>query len=148
MRFMLIVRANGFSEAGISHTRRFEEGMAQYRKTLAQAGKLLAAEELQPSSSGVRIRLTGRDGNPEVCPGPFPLDHRLIAGYVVIEAAAAAEAVEWAMKMPVPAGGQDIEVDVRELREWAQEERNPRVLALEADLQEQVRMLNQMHKFI
>ncbi|MGN7165668.1 YciI family protein [Paenibacillus cellulositrophicus] len=148
MRFMLIVRANGLSEAGILHTHRFEEGMAEYRKALAQAGKLLAAEELQPSSSGVRIRLTGRDASPEVNPGPFPLDHRLIAGYVVIEAETADEAVEWAMKMPVPAGCEGSEVDVRELREWAQEDRNPRVLALEADLQEQVRMLNQMQKFL
>ncbi|OXL82631.1 hypothetical protein BCV73_05705 [Paenibacillus sp. SSG-1] len=148
MRFMLIVRANRLSEAGILHTRRFEEGMAEYRKVLAQAGKLLAAEELQPSSSGVRIRLTGRNSSPEVCPGPFPLDHRLIAGYVVIESATADEAVEWAMKMPVPEGCEGSEVDVRELREWAQEDRNPRVLALEADLQEQVRMLDQMQKFL
>ncbi|OZB97628.1 YciI family protein [Paenibacillus sp. XY044] len=148
MRFMLVVRSNGYSEAGISRTRRFEDAMAEYRKSLAQAGVLLAAEELQPSTSGVRIRLAGKGGNPEVDPGPFPMDHRLIAGFVVIEAATAAEAVEWAMKMPMPEGYGDGEVDVRELRERAWDDRDPRIQALEADLQDQIHMLNQMQKHV
>jgi hypothetical protein len=141
MRYMLIIKATGYSESGIHHSREHDDAKAAYKKSLASAGALLAAEELQPSSTGIRITYPSRGGEPDVQSGPFPIDHELIAEYILIDAKTEDEAVNWALRMPVPAGRGKCEIELRRLEENSDSSRQPRVRAMEADLQDQLYML-------
>ena len=57
MRFMILVKANADSEAGVMPT--FEElaEMGRFNEELVKAGVLLAGEGLHPSAKGARVRL-------------------------------------------------------------------------------------------
>lgn len=138
MRFMLIVKATGYSEAGVKFNREHNDAMVAYKKSLARSGALLAVEELQPSSSGIRILYPLHGGEPEVKAGPFPVDQELIAGYTLIEVNSEDEAAEWALRMPFPRGCGASEIEMRELKENTDTTRDARILAMEADLMEQI----------
>lgn len=140
MRFMIMVKATGYSEAGVKQSREHNDAMTAYKKSLARAGALLAAEELEPSSSGIRISYPMHGGEAEVQAGPFPADQALIAEYTLIDAKSEEEALDWALRMPVPAG-RECEVELRRLEENPDALREPRIKALEADLQDQLDML-------
>ena len=62
MRFMVIVKADKNSEAGILPTKENKEmfaAMGKFNEELVKAGVMLAAEGLQPSSKGARVRFSG-----------------------------------------------------------------------------------------
>jgi hypothetical protein len=59
MRFMVFVKANKQSEAGVMPTREILEAMGKYNEELVKAGVMLAAEGLAPSSKGARVRFGG-----------------------------------------------------------------------------------------
>nr|WP_261306424.1 YciI family protein [Paenibacillus andongensis] len=144
MRFILIVKATGYSETGVEFSREHNDAMVAYKKSLARSGALLAAEELQPSSSGIRILYPLHGGEPEVKAGPFPVDQELIASYTLIDVNSEDEAADWALKMPFPRGCGAFEIEMRELKEHTDSMRDPRILALEADLEDQINMLNKI----
>ncbi len=52
MRFMILVKADKHSEAGVLPDEKLLTEMGKYNEALAKAGVLLAAEGLQPSSKG------------------------------------------------------------------------------------------------
>ncbi|WP_409340579.1 YciI family protein [Paenibacillus sp. MBLB4367] len=141
MRFMLIVKATGYSETGVNHSREHNEERIAYKKSLAKAGALLAAEALQPSSTGIRISYPAHGGEPELRPGPFPADQELIAEYTLIEVETEVEALNWALRMPVSAGRGECEIELRRLEDYSGSLRDPRLQAMEADLQDQLNML-------
>ncbi|HEU5251018.1 MAG TPA: YciI family protein, partial [Thermoanaerobaculia bacterium] len=58
MRFMIFVRANRDTEAGVMPEEKLIAEMADYHEELAKAGVLLDASGLQPSSKGARIRFS------------------------------------------------------------------------------------------
>jgi hypothetical protein len=140
MRFMLMVKATGYTEAGVKFSREYTDMVILFKKSLARKGVLLAAEELQPSSSGIRILYPLHGGECEVKAGPFHVDHGLIAGYMLIEVSSEDEASEWARQMPVPIGMGAFEIEVRKLEE-TESVYDPRTLALEADLENQINPL-------
>ena len=116
MRFMIIVKANKESEAGVMPEEQLLADMAGYHEELAKAGVLLDASGLQPSSKGWRIKYTG--GKRSVIDGPFAETKELIAGYTLIQVKSRAEALEWSKHFPNPAmGGKDCEIEVRQLFE-------------------------------
>ena len=116
MRFMIIVKANKESEAGVMPEEQLLADMAGYHEELAKAGVLLDASGLQPSSKGWRIKYTG--GKRSVIDGPFAETKELIAGYTLIQVKSRAEALEWSKRFPNPAmGGKDCEIEVRQLFE-------------------------------
>ncbi|WP_239617730.1 YciI family protein [Cohnella mopanensis] len=117
MRYMLMVKATGYSEARVNHSREYNEAMIAYKKTLAKAGALLATEELQPSSAGIRISYPAYGENPEILAGPFPVDQKLVAEYTLIDAKTEEDALNWALQMPVPAGRGEFEIELRRLEE-------------------------------
>ncbi|MFM1652842.1 YciI family protein [Brevibacillus sp. B_LB10_24] len=141
MRYMLMVKSTGYSEAGVKHGREYNDAMIAFRQSLARAGVLLAAEDLQPSSSGIRITYPLQGGKPEVNVGPFPVDQQLIAGYTLIDVTTEEEAVEWALRMPVPISHGEYEIEMRKLQENLDAMRDPRALAMEGDLEDQINML-------
>ena len=116
MRFMIIVKANPDSEAGVVPEEKLFAEMATYHEQLAKAGVLRDASGLQPSAKGWRIRYNG--GKRTVVDGPFAETKELIAGYTLIEVASREEALEWTKRFPNPAhGGKDCEIEVRQLFE-------------------------------
>jgi hypothetical protein len=90
--------------------------MADYHEKLAQAGVLLDASGLQPSSKGARIKYSG--GKRTLMDGPFTEAKELVAGYTLIQVKSKEEAIEWAKRFPAPHGeGSDGEIEIRQLYE-------------------------------
>ncbi|MEV6208627.1 YciI family protein [Kitasatospora sp. NPDC051914] len=102
MRFMLIVKANEDSEAGVMPTKEALDAMSRYNEELIKAGIMLAADGLHPSSNGAR--LTFKDGKATVTDGPFAESKELIAGYWVLDVSSREEALEWAGRAPFEDG--------------------------------------------
>ena len=111
MRFMVIVKASKESEAGVMPSEKVLTEMGKFNEELWKAGALLAAEGLQASSKGARVRYS--NGEFKVIDGPFAETKELIAGFWLIEAKSRDEAIEWARRVPFQEG----EVEVRQLFE-------------------------------
>ncbi|MFB3903318.1 MAG: YciI family protein [Acidobacteriota bacterium] len=111
MRFMVIVKANKDSEAGVMPGREILEAMTKYNEELAKAGVLLAAEGLHPSSKGVRVRFSGKKTT--VIDGPFAETKELVAGFWLWNVKSKEEAIEWIKRSPM----QDTEVEIRQVFE-------------------------------
>ena len=114
MRFMMIVKANKDSEAGVLPSKELIEAMGKFNEEMVKAGVLLAAEGLQASSKGARIKFSGAKRT--VIDGPFTEAKELVAGYTLIQVKSREEALEWARRFPNPAL-QDGEIEVRQLYE-------------------------------
>ena len=111
MRFMLQVRANRDSEAGMMPGRELIKAMFKFNEEMANAGVMRAAEGLQPSAKGARVLFAG--GKRTVVDGPFPEPGELIAGFWIIEVGSKHEAVDWAKRIPFLDGV----VEIREIHE-------------------------------
>ena len=116
MRYMIIVKATADSEAGVMPGEDLIAEMATFHEELQQAGVLLDASGLHPSSKGWRIRYAG--DRCTVTDGPFAETRELIAGYTLIQVSSREEALRWTRRFPNPAGdGKPAEIEVRELFE-------------------------------
>jgi len=116
MRFMIVVKANKDSEAGVMPQENLMAEMALYHEELVKAGVLLDASGLQASSKGWRIRYSGTKRT--VTDGPFAESKELIAGYTIIKVNSREEALAWTRRFPNPAGeGVECEIEVRQLFE-------------------------------
>lgn len=116
MKYMIIVKANADSEAGVMPGEDLLSAMQKYHEELANAGLLVDASGLKPTSKGWRVRYAS--GKCSVIDGPFAETRELIAGYTIIEVKSRAEAVEWTARFPNPAiDGSDCEIEVREFFE-------------------------------
>jgi hypothetical protein len=111
MRFMMLVKASKDSEAGVAPDEKLLSEMGKFNEQLAEAGVLLAAEGLQASSKGARVRCS--KGSLTVTEGPFREATQLVAGFWLIQVTSRAEAEEWARRVPFQEG----EVEVRQLFE-------------------------------
>jgi hypothetical protein len=112
MRFMMIVKANEDSEAGVMPTSEELAVMGRYNEQLINAGILLGAEGLHASSSGVRVKKDG--GKLVVKDGPFAETKELIAGFWLIDVKSKDEALEWVRRIPFAEG---MEVELRKVHE-------------------------------
>jgi hypothetical protein len=115
MRFMMIVRANSESEAGVMPSSAALAAMGRYNEELIKAGVLLAAEGLHPSSKGARISKEG--GRIKVVDGPFAETKELIAGFWLINVKSRDEALEWARRIPFDEVEDGMEVELRKVHE-------------------------------
>jgi hypothetical protein len=115
MRFMVIVKADRSSEAGELPDQQLLEEMGKYNEELAKSGVLLAAEGLQPSSKGARVRFSGDQRI--VIDGPFSNPKELVAGFWLIQVKSKAEAIEWVKRAPNPFPGIESEVEIRQVFE-------------------------------
>lgn len=110
MRCMVMVRATRETEAGVLPSEELLAAMTAYNEQLVKAGILLAAEGLQPSTSGVRVRFAG--DRRTTIDGPFTETKELIAGFWLWQVRSLDEAIEWAKRCPNPTGG-DSEFEIR-----------------------------------
>jgi hypothetical protein len=111
MRFMMIVKADKNSEAGILPDEKLLADMAKYNEEMVKAGVMLAGEGLQASSKGSRVDFS--DGTPTVKDGPFTETKELIAGFWLIQVRSKEEAIEWAKRVPFDEG----QIEVRQVFE-------------------------------
>jgi hypothetical protein len=118
MRFMMIVKADKRTEAGEMPSAEDLATMGKYNQQLIDAGLLVDAAGLQPTSKGARVGFKG--GKVLVTDGPFAETKELIAGYWIINVKSKAEAIEWAKKIPfnkLPNVGREPEVELRQFFE-------------------------------
>src|SRR3990172_4789938 len=111
MRFMVVVKANKDTEAGVLPDEKILAEMGKYNEELAEAGVLLAAEGLHPSSKGARVRFSG--GKRTVIDGPFTEAKELITGFWLWQVKSKEEAIEWIKRSPFADG----EVEIRQVFE-------------------------------
>jgi hypothetical protein len=116
MRFMLIVKADKDTEAGVMPSEQLLTDMGKYNEELVKAGVLLAAEGLHPSSKGARVRFSGAQRT--VIDGPFAEARELIAGFWLIQVQSKEEAIEWVKRCPNPTGAES-EIEIRQVFEAA-----------------------------
>ena len=107
MRFMVIVKADQNSEAGVMPSTELLAAMGKYNEELVKAGVMLAGEGLHPSSKGVRVRFDGKKRT--VTDGPFAEARELIAGFWLWQVRSKEEAIEWLKRAPFD-GGAEIEL--------------------------------------
>ena len=112
MRFMVIVKANKDSEAGIMPTEELLTAMMKYNEELVKAGIMLAGDGLHPSSKGARIRFSGDKRS--VIDGPFAETKELIAGFWIWQVRSLDEAIEWVKRCPNPMEGES-EIEIRQI---------------------------------
>jgi hypothetical protein len=118
MRFMMLLKADKVTEAGVLPSREDLEAMGKYNQELISAGVLLDAAGLQPSSKGAKVTFPG--GKPQVTDGPFIETKELIAGFWMIKVKSREEAIEWAKRVPfdrIPNNGRVAEIELRQMFE-------------------------------
>ena len=111
MRFMVIVKANKESEAGVMPSQKLLAEMGKFNEELVKAGVLLAGEGLQASSKGKRVRFSGSKRT--VIDGPFTESKELIAGFWLWQVRSMEEAIEWVKRCPNPHEGES-EIEIRQ----------------------------------
>ena len=107
MRFMVIVKADKNSEAGVMPSREILTAMGKFNEELVKAGVMLAGEGLHPTSKGKRVRFSA--GKHTVIDGPFSESKELIAGFWLWQVRSMDEAIEWLKRSPFD-GGTEIEI--------------------------------------
>ncbi len=112
MRFMVIVKANKDSEAGVLPTEEMLTAMGKYNEELVKAGIMLAGEGLQPSSKGARVKFSG--SKRIVTDGPFAEAKELVAGFWLWQVKSKEEAIEWVKRCPMEDGD---ELEIRQVFE-------------------------------
>jgi hypothetical protein len=115
MRFMILVKADKNSEAGVMPDHQLLADMGKYNEELAKAGVMVAGEGLHPTSKGSRVRFSGDKRT--VSKGPFPLTDDLLAGFWIFQVASLEEAIEWVKKAPNPFPGTESEIEIRQIFE-------------------------------
>lgn len=137
MRFMILVKADKNSEAGVMPTEQEFAAMGKFNEELVQAGIMQAGEGLHPSSKGARVRFSGKDRT--VIDGPFAETKELVAGFWIWKCASLQEAIDWVRRCPNPMPGES-EIEIRQIFEAEDfgEAFTPELRAQEERLREEV----------
>jgi hypothetical protein len=120
-RFMIIHKANPLSEAGALPDPKLLAAMGAVIQAEVERGALLAADGLQPSAKGFRVRAQG--ANRTVIDGPFAETKELIAGFSIIQVKNKEEAVAFAKRCIecvrglVSDDSYDGEIEIRQVHE-------------------------------
>jgi len=111
MRFIVLVKANKDSEAGVLPDKKILTEMGKFNDELVKAGVMLAGEGLQASSKGARVKFS--KGKRTVIDGPFSETKELVAGFWLWQVRSKQEAIEWLKRAPF----EDTEVEIRQVFE-------------------------------
>jgi hypothetical protein len=114
MRFMVMVKADADSEAGVMPSEEMLTQMGAYNEELVKAGIMLAGEGLHPSSKGARVRFSGDQRS--VIDGPFTEAKELVAGFWILQVKSLEECIEWVKRCPNPTGAES-EIEIRQIFE-------------------------------
>ncbi|MEP6995314.1 MAG: YciI family protein [Acidobacteriota bacterium] len=111
MRFMILVKADTSSEAGVLPDHKMLAEMGMFNEELVGAGVMLGGEGLHPSSKGVRVKFSGEKRT--VTDGPFAETKELVAGFWLWQVKSKEEAIEWLKRAPF----QEAELELRQVFE-------------------------------
>jgi hypothetical protein len=111
MRFMILIKADESTEAGVPPSEQLLTEMGTYNESLVNAGVMVAGEGLHPSKRGVRVRFAGN--RTTVIDGPFAETKELLAGFWLWNVKSKEEAIEWLKRCPNPTGAESV-VELRE----------------------------------
>lgn len=114
MRFMIIIKANQDTEAGVMPDEKLMTDMGKFNEELVNAGIMQAGDGLHPSSKGARVKFSGDKRS--VINGPFPETRQLIAGFWIWKVKSKDEAIEWVKRCPNPTGA-EAEIEIRQIFE-------------------------------
>ncbi len=114
MRFMVMIKSDERTEAGVMPSEEELTAMGRYNEELVKAGVLLAGEGLHPSVRGARVVFS--DGKPTVIDGPFAEAKELIAGFWLLDVKSKEEAVEWVKRVPCT-DGVETTIEIRQVFE-------------------------------
>lgn len=144
MRFIILIRASAHFEAGIGPARQQAADFEAYNREMKEAGVLLEAATLLPSTGGMRLSYPKAGGPPAVTHGPFGREdsQSQVAGYMLLDADSEEEAYAWASRMPDPYGFGEGGIELRRLSETGGPSASPSLRPMEADLLEQLAALN------
>ena len=118
MRFMLLLKADKNTEAGVLPTEQDLTVMGNFNQQMIDAGVLVDGQGLHPSSRGARVTFPG--GKATVTDGPFAETKELIAGYWMLNVKSKEEAIEWAKRVPyqmLPNNDGTPEIEIRQVFE-------------------------------
>jgi hypothetical protein len=115
MRFMILLKADKNTEAGVLPSEEMLTAMGKYNEELVKAGVMLAGEGLQSSSKGARVKFSGKKRT--VVDGPFTETKELIAGFWIFQVKSKEEAIEWVKRCPSPLGEGEAEIEIRQVFE-------------------------------
>jgi len=116
MRFMILLKADQYSEAGEMPDEQLLIDMGNFNDELIKAGVMVGGEGLHPSSRGARVRF-GKDGGVRVIDGPFTETKELLAGFWIWQVASKEEAIAWVKRVPMPMSGGEAEIEIRQVFE-------------------------------
>lgn len=135
MRVIVFVKANKECEAGVLPSQELIAQMGKYNEELVKAGVMLAAEGLQPSAKGARVRFEGSKRT--VTDGPFPETKELIAGFWIWQVKSLEDAIQWLKRAPF---GRGAEIEIRPIFEAEDFGKNltPELRKQEQRLREQI----------
>lgn len=114
---MVLVKATEDSEKGYQpspETDAMMAAMGRFNNALRDAGILVMADGLTPSSQGKRVAFNGADRN--VIDGPFHYPRELLAGFWIWEVKDLDDAVAWVKRCPNPMPGPS-EIEIRPFHE-------------------------------
>jgi hypothetical protein len=114
MRFMILVKANADTEAGVLPDEKLLTEMGKFNEELVKAGIMLAGEGLHPSSKGARVEFSGTSRT--VVDGPFSESKELVAGFWLWQVKSKDEAIEWVKRCPNPTNGESV-IEIRQVFE-------------------------------
>ncbi|MBC7456151.1 MAG: YciI family protein [Massilia sp.] len=115
MRFMILLKADKDTEAGVMPSEQLLADMGAFNETLIRAGVMQAGEGLHPTSKGARVRFSG--GNVSVSEGPFAQTGELLAGFWIWDVKSKEEAIDWVKKVPMPMASGEAEIEIRQIFE-------------------------------
>lgn len=111
MRFMVLIKADKNTEAGILPDKKFLANMGRFNDELLKAGVMLDGGGLQASSKGARVTFSGTKRI--VTDGPFTETKELLAGFWMWQVKSKAEAIAWVKRAPFD----HAEVEIRQMFE-------------------------------
>lgn len=137
MRFMMLIKGNAESEAGVLPSQDLVNAMLRYNEEMAKAGVLADLNGLHPRKDGVTVRRSG--GKVSVIDGPFAETKEVLAGYWIIKTNSLQEAIDWAKKMPGdpnnPNGEGELEIrQIYEMEELGMPEATAKAAEIGKDL--------------
>lgn len=114
MKFMVLLKATESTEAGKLPTTELLEAMGKFNEEMVDAGVLVAADGIHPSSRGARVKLLA--GNTTITDGPFTETKELISGYWILDVESKEAAIDWARRMPAD-HEHEINLEIRKIFE-------------------------------
>src|SRR5437764_1939762 len=112
MRFMVLVKGNKDTEAGVMPSQELLTEMGKFNEALVKAGVMEAGEGLHPSSKGARVKFSG--DKRIVLDGPFAETKELVAGFWIWRCKSKEEAIEWVKRCPNPTGDESV-IEIRQI---------------------------------